>query len=189
SNTVLENNNRFEIDFVNGQKTGFFVDQRENRNLLASIISGKTLLNTFCYSGGFSIYALNAGAELVHSVDSSSKAIELLEKNLIFNPKNKDKHQSFVADTYRFLSDNTLDYDVVILDPPAYAKHQKALNNALKGYRKINQKAIEKMKSGSLLLTFSCSQAVDLQHFKTAVFSAAALAKREVKILQTLHQP
>ncbi len=186
---VLEYGARFNINIVTGQKTGFFVDQRENRKLLEEYSRGKKVLNTFCYSGGFSVFALKAGADLVHSVDSSQPAIDLTEQNIALNFTDTSKHQSYCADVFEFLADMPEQYDVIVLDPPAFAKHRNVLSNGLKGYRTINEKAIKNMKSGGVLFTFSCSQVVSNEHFRTAVFSAAAIAKRKVQIIHQLHQP
>ncbi len=186
---VLEYGAKFNINIITGQKTGFFVDQRENRKLLEEYSKGKKVLNTFCYSGGFSVFALKAGADLVHSVDSSQPAIDLTEQNIALNFTDTSKHKSYCADVFEFLADMPEQYDVIILDPPAFAKHRNVLSNGLKGYRTINEKAIRNMKSGGVLFTFSCSQVISTDHFRTAVFSAAAIAKRKVQIIHQLHQP
>lgn len=186
---VLEYGNTFNINVVTGQKTGFFVDQRENRKLLEKYCKGKKVLNTFCYSGGFSVFAMRAGAELVHSVDSSKLAIELTDENVGLNFKDMSSHQSYVADVFSFLNEMPEQYDVILLDPPAFAKHRRVLANGIKGYRTINEKAIKNMKSGGVLFTFSCSQVVTHDHFRTAVFSAAANAGRKVQIIHQMHQP
>ncbi|MFQ3213657.1 MAG: 23S rRNA (cytosine1962-C5)-methyltransferase [Marivirga sp.] len=186
---VLEYGNTFNINVVTGQKTGFFIDQRENRKLLEKYCSGKKVLNTFCYSGGFSVFAMRAGAELVHSVDSSKLAIELTDKNIALNFPEASSHQSYVADVFSFLNDMPEQYDVIVLDPPAFAKHRRVLANGIKGYRTINEKAIKNMKSGGVLFTYSCSQVVTHDHFRTAVFSAAARAGRKVQIIHQMHQP
>lgn len=186
---VKEYGNIYNINVVTGQKTGFFVDQRENRKLLEDYSKGKKVLNTFCYSGGFSVAALKAGASLVHSVDSSQLAIDLTDENVKINFPNQSSHQSYCADVFSFLNDMPEQYDVIVLDPPAFAKHRRVLSNGLKGYRTINEKAIKNMKSGGVLFTFSCSQVISSEHFRTAVFSAAARAGREVQIIHQLHQP
>lgn len=187
-NIAIENGLRFYVDWLRGQKTGFFVDQRENRALLEQYARNKRVLNMFCYTGGFSFYAMRGGAKLVHSVDSSAKAIELTNRNVELNFPGDKRHEAFCEDAFKFL-DNMGEYDLVVLDPPAFAKHRAALYNALKGYTRLNQKAMEKMPKGSLLFTFSCSQVVTKEHFRNAVFTAAALAKRKVRILHQLHQP
>lgn len=187
-NIAMENGLRFYVDWLRGQKTGFFVDQRENRALLEQYAHNKRVLNMFCYTGGFSFYAIRGGAKLVHSVDSSAKAIELTNRNVELNFPGDPRHQAFCEDAFKFL-DNMTEYDLVILDPPAFAKHRAALHNALKGYTRLNQKAMEKMPTGSILFTFSCSQVVTKEHFRNAVFTAAALARRKVRILHQLHQP
>ena len=187
-NIAMENGLRFYVDWLRGQKTGFFVDQRENRALLEQYSHNKRVLNMFCYTGGFSFYAMRGGAQLVHSVDSSAKAIELTNRNVELNFPGDKRHQAFCEDAFKYLDDMG-EYDLVILDPPAFAKHRAALHNALKGYMRLNQKAMEKMPSGSILFTFSCSQVVTKEHFRNAVFTAAALARRKVRILHQLHQP
>ena len=187
-NIGIENGLRFRVDWLRGQKTGFFVDQRENRSLLEHYAKGRKVLNMFCYTGGFSVYAMRGGAELVHSVDSSAKAIDLTRANIALNFPDDKRHDAFCEDAFKFL-DGIGPYDLVILDPPAFAKHRGALHNALKGYTRLNQKALEKMPSGSILFTFSCSQVVTKDNFRNAVFTAAALAKRKVRILHQLHQP
>jgi len=186
---VKEYGNTFNINVVTGQKTGFFIDQRENRKLLEKYSAGKKVCNTFCYSGGFSIFALQANAELVHSVDSSQGAIDLTDQNVAINFPDASNHQSFTADVFNFLNEMPEEYDVIVLDPPAFAKHRKVLKNGLNGYRTINEKAMKNMKSGGVLFTFSCSQVVSQEQFRTVVFSAAARAGREVQILHQLHQP
>ena len=188
-NIAIENGLKFYVDWLRGQKTGFFVDQRENRALLERYAKGRRVLNMFCYTGGFSFYAMRGGAELVHSVDSSAKAIELTNRNVALNFPDDQRHQAFCEDAFKFLDTMDGRYDLVVLDPPAFAKHRGALHNALKGYTRLNQKAMEKMPSGSLLFTFSCSQVVTKDHFRNAVFTAAALARRKVRILHQLHQP
>lgn len=194
-NIAMENGLRFYVDWLRGQKTGFFVDQRENRALLEQYANNRRVLNMFCYTGGFSFYAMRGGAELVHSVDSSAKAIELTNRNVELNFPGDPRHQAFCEDAFRFLEtsssthDSSFPYDLVILDPPAFAKHRAALHNALKGYTRLNLKALEKMPPNSILFTFSCSQVVTKEHFRNAVFTAAALAGRKVRILHQLHQP
>ncbi|MDO4971595.1 MAG: class I SAM-dependent rRNA methyltransferase [Bacteroidales bacterium] len=186
---AMENGLKFHVDWLRGQKTGFFVDQRENRSLLEHYAKDRKVLNMFCYTGGFSFYALRGGAELVHSVDSSAKAISLTDANVALNFPECDRHQSFAVDAFKYLDDMGSDYDLIILDPPAFAKHKSALRNALIGYRKLNAKAFEKIKPGGILFTFSCSQAVNKEQFRLAVFSAAAMSKRKVRILHQLTQP
>lgn len=189
-NTATENGLRFYVDWLRGQKTGFFVDQRENRALLEQYARGKRVLNMFCYTGGFSFYAMRGGAELVHSVDSSGKAIELTKRNVELNFPGDQRHQAFCDDAFKFLDSMAhAPYNLIILDPPAFAKHRGALHNALKGYTRLNQKAFEKIDRGGILFTFSCSQVVSKDHFRNAVFTAAAQAKRKVRILHQLHQP
>lgn len=187
---VVENSRKFYANWEDGQKTGFFIDQRENRELVARYSAGRTVLNTFCYTGGFSIYALSGGAGSVDSVDSSAKAIALTDKNIELNFPTGASHRSFASDTMNFIKEMPSDkYDLIILDPPAYAKHQKALGNALQGYKRLNARAMEKISSGGIIFTFSCSQAVSSEQFRTAVFSAAAIAGRRVRILHQLTQP
>ena len=188
-NMAMENGLKFRVDWLKGQKTGFFVDQRENRSLLEQFSKGKRVLNMFCYTGGFSFYAMRGGAELVHSVDSSAKAIELTKENVELNFPGDARHQAFCEDAFRYLERAGSNYNLIILDPPAFAKHRGALHNALKGYTRLNQKAFEKIEKGGILFTFSCSQVVTKDHFRNAVFTAAALAKRKVRILHQLHQP
>ena len=188
-NIAIENGLKFYVDWLRGQKTGFFVDQRENRSLLERYARGRRVLNMFCYTGGFSFYAMRGGAALVHSVDSSAKAIDLTNRNVALNFPEDARHQAFCEDAFKFLDTMDGRYDLVVLDPPAFAKHRGALHNALKGYTRLNQKAMEKMPAGSLLFTFSCSQVVTKDHFRNAVFTAAALARRKVRILHQLHQP
>ena len=188
---ALENGLRFHVDWLKGQKTGFFVDQRENRSLLERYSKGKRVLNMFCYTGGFSVYALRGGATMVHSVDSSTKAVRLTDANVALNfPQEDSRHKSFAEDAFKFLDNMEKEaYDLIILDPPAFAKHKSALRNALIGYRRLNAKALEKMPHGSILFTFSCSQAVSKEQFRLAVFSAAAQTRRRVRILHQLTQP
>ena len=190
TNIAIENGLKFHVDWLKGQKTGFFVDQRENRSLLEKYSNGRNVLNMFCYTGGFSFYAMRGNANLVHSVDSSSKAIQLTNENVNLNFPGDERHKAFAEDAFKFLSDMKKDsYDLIILDPPAFAKHKSALKNALIGYRKINAQAFEKIKSGGILFTFSCSQAVSKEQFRLAVFSAAAQSKRRVRILPQLTPP
>lgn len=188
-NIALENGLKFHIDWLKGQKTGFFVDQRDNRSMVEHYAKGRKVLNMFCYTGGFSVYAMRGGAELVHSVDSSAKAVELVNGNMQLNFPGDARHQAFASDAFEFLDNMTEKYDLVILDPPAFAKHKDALVRALKGYTKLNARAMSKMPAGSILFTFSCSQAVNKEQFRTAIFTAAAIAKRKVRILHQLHQP
>ena len=189
-NVATEYGLNFHIDWLKGQKTGFFVDQRENRALLEKYAHGRTVLNMFCYTGGFSVYAMRGGALSVHSVDSSAKAIELTNKNIGLNFPDDPRHKAFAEDAFKFLEqmdDNA--YDLIVLDPPAFAKHRDALRNALMGYRKLNARAFGKIKPGGILFTFSCSQAVSKEQFRTAVFTAAAMSGRSVRILHQLTQP
>ncbi len=186
--TVKEYGKLFSIDWEEGQKTGFFLDQRENRRLLEAYSKDAKVLNTFCYTGGFSVYALHGGAKLVDSVDSSKKAIELTDTNVQLNGNN-EKHRSFVLDTFDFLRETNQLYDIIILDPPAFAKHQSALKNALQAYKRLNVAALNRLATGGLLFTFSCSQAVNRDAFQNAVFSAAAISKRNVRIIHRLTQP
>lgn len=187
--TAMENGLRFHVDWAKGQKTGFFIDQRENRCLLEKYAKGRNVLNMFCYTGGFSFYAMRGGANLVHSVDSSAKAIELTKQNVALNFPDDGRHQAFCEDAFKFLDGIDNRYDLIILDPPAFAKHRKALHNALKGYTRLNAKAFECIHKGGVLFTFSCSQVVTKDDFRNAVFTAAARAGREVRILHQLHQP
>ena len=184
-----ENGLAFHIDWLKGQKTGFFVDQRDNRSLVEHYSKGRKVLNMFCYTGGFSVYAMRGGAELVHSVDSSAKAVELVDANIGLNFPDDNRHEAFAEDAFKFMEQMQEKYDLIILDPPAFAKHKDALHNALRGYTKLNAKAFEKIQPGGILFTFSCSQAVNKDQFRTAVFTAAALARRKVRILHQLHQP
>ena len=188
-NIATEYGLKFHIDWLRGQKTGFFVDQRENRKLLEFYAKGRRVLNMFCYTGGFSVYALRGGAQLVHSVDSSAKAIDLTEKNAELNFPNDSRHQAFAEDAFKFLDRADSQYDLIVLDPPAFAKHKDALRNALKGYTRLNAIAFEKIRPGGILFTFSCSQAVNKDQFRLAVFTAAAQSGRHVRILHQLHQP
>ncbi|OJV35686.1 MAG: rRNA large subunit methyltransferase I [Bacteroidia bacterium 43-41] len=187
---ALENGLKFNIDWLRGQKTGFFVDQRENRRLLEKYAAGKNVLNMFCYTGGFSVYALRGDARLVHSVDSSSKAVSLTDENVKLNFGNEPRHTSFSEDAFKFLKESATDtYDIIILDPPAFAKHRGAIANALQGYKRLNLAALEKIKREGILFTFSCSQAISKEQFRLAVFSAAVISGRKVRILHQLTQP
>jgi 23S rRNA (cytosine1962-C5)-methyltransferase len=186
---VLEYGNRFKVDWVEGQKTGFFVDQRENRKLVQEYANGRNVLNMFCYTGGFSFYALRGGANLVHSVDASAKAIDLTNENVKLNFPGDTRHEAFVADAFDFMDRSKDKYDLIILDPPAFAKHMGALSQALKGYKRLNLKAFQQIASGGILFTFSCSQVVGRDKFREAVFSAAAISGRKVRILNQLVQP
>ncbi len=188
-NVATENGLRFHIDWLNGQKTGFFVDQRENRSLLEHYAPGRQVLNMFCYTGGFSVYALRGGAELVHSVDASAKAIELTRANVELNFPGDLRHEAYTADAFKYLEEAGNNYDLIVLDPPAFAKHRDALRNALKGYTRLNAMAFRKIKPGGILFTFSCSQAVSKEQFRLAVFTAATQSGRHVRILHQLHQP
>ena len=188
-NIAMENGLKFHIDWMKGQKTGFFVDQRDNRLLLEHYSHGRSVLNMFCYTGGFSVYAMRGGARLVHSVDSSAKAVDLVNRNISLNFPGDPRHQAFAEDAFKYLDTMGRDYDLIILDPPAFAKHKDALRHALKGYTKLNAKAFEKIKPGGILFTFSCSQVVTKDNFRMAVFTAAAMSGRHVRILHQLHQP
>ena len=188
-NVAMENGLKFHVDWLKGQKTGFFVDQRENRRLLERYAAGRNVLNMFCYTGGFSFYAMRGGARLVHSVDSSSKAIDLTNENVQLNFPGDVRHQAFAEDAFKYLDRMGEQYDLIILDPPAFAKHRDALRNALRGYTKLNAKAFEKIRPGGILFTFSCSQVVTKDNVRNAVFTAAAQAGRSVRILHQLTQP
>lgn len=188
-NVAMENGLKFHVDWLKGQKTGFFVDQRENRALLERYAKGRNVLNMFCYTGGFSFYAMRGGANLVHSVDSSAKAIDLTNEYVSLNFPGDTRHQAFAEDAFKFLDRMGDQYDLIILDPPAFAKHRDALRNALRGYTKLNAKAFEKIRPGGILFTFSCSQVVNKQDFRNAVFTAAAQSGRSVRILHQLTQP
>lgn len=189
SDVAIENGLKFHIDWLKGQKTGFFVDQRENRRLLETYSKGRSVLNMFCYTGGFSVYAMRGGAKLVHSVDSSAKAIELTNRNIEMNFPADNRHAAFCEDAFKFLDANDKTYDLIILDPPAFAKHRAALRNALKGYTRLNVKGLQRIKPGGILFTFSCSQIVSKENFRNAVFTAAVQANRKVRILHQIHQP
>ena len=188
-NIAIENGLKFHVDWLKGQKTGFFVDQRENRALLEKYARGRSVLNMFCYTGGFSFYAMRGGAALVHSVDSSAKAIELTNANVEMNFPGDKRHQAFCDDAFKYLDAADGKYDLIILDPPAFAKHRAALHNALKGYTRLNVKAFERIKPGGIMFTFSCSRVVTKDNFRNAVFTAAAISGRRVRILHQLHQP
>ena len=188
-NVAMENGLKFHVDWLKGQKTGFFVDQRENRHLLERYAKGRNVLNMFCYTGGFSIYAMRGGANLVHSVDSSAKAIDLTNENVELNFPGDARHKAYAEDAFKYLDRMGDQYDLIILDPPAFAKHRDALRNALRGYTKLNAKAFEKIRPGGILFTFSCSQVVNKENFRNAVFTAAAQSGRSVRILHQLTQP
>ena len=188
-NVAMENGLKFHVDWLKGQKTGFFVDQRENRHLLERYAKGRNVLNMFCYTGGFSFYAMRGGANLVHSVDSSAKAIDLTNENVELNFPGDARHKAYAEDAFKYLDRMGDQYDLIILDPPAFAKHRDALRNALRGYTKLNAKAFEKIRPGGILFTFSCSQVVNKQDFRNAVFTAAAQSGRSVRILHQLTQP
>jgi 23S rRNA (cytosine1962-C5)-methyltransferase len=186
---VLENGLRFKVDWLEGQKTGFFIDQRENRQLVQHFSKNRDVLNMFCYTGGFSFYAMKGGARSVHSVDSSAKAIELTNHNVALNFPGDNRHEAFAADAFEFMRDIKDKYDLIILDPPAFAKHRDAVHQALQAYKRINTRAFEQIRSGGILFTFSCSQVVSKEKFREAVFSAAAISGRNVRILHQLTQP
>lgn len=186
---AIENGLKFNVDWLEGQKTGFFVDQRENRSLLEKYAKGKNVLNMFCYTGGFSFYAMRGGARTVHSVDASARAIELTNRNVELNFPGDPRHEAFVEDAFKFLEKSEHKYDLIILDPPAFAKHQNVLGNAIQGYKKLNRKGIEVVKPGGLIFTFSCSQVMTKELFRQTIFTAAANTGRKVKILHQLTQP
>jgi 23S rRNA (cytosine1962-C5)-methyltransferase len=186
---VLEYGNQFKVNWERGQKTGFFIDQRENRKLVELYSSGKNVLNMFCFSGGFSVYALRGGASLVHSVDSSGHAIDLARENVEINFPDETRHEAYATDAFEFFQNIDQKYDLIILDPPAFAKHQNVLNNALQGYKRLNQRAIECIRPGGIIFTFSCSQAVSKENFRKSVFAAAANTGRTARVLHQLHQP
>lgn len=186
---ALENGLKFNVDWLEGQKTGFFVDQRENRNLLEKYARDKKVLNMFCYTGGFSFYAMRGGADLVHSVDVSARAIELTNKNVELNFPGDSRHEAYAEEAFKFLERSHDRYDLIILDPPAFAKHQNVLNNAIQGYKKLNRKGIEVIKPGGIIFTFSCSQVMTRELFRQTVFTAAANTGRKVRILHQLTQP
>jgi len=186
---ITEHGNKFYVDWEEGQKTGFFLDQRENRKLLGDFCSGKKVLNTFCYTGGFSVYALRANAEIVHSVDASEKAIALTGKNIELNGFSTETHRCYVEDTFEFLKDKRDEYDVIVLDPPAFAKHRDARHQAVKGYQRLNAEAMRLIRKGGIIFTFSCSQVVDRQLFYDTVVSAALQVGRQIRVLHHLSQP
>jgi len=186
---AIEHGNKFKIDWEKGQKTGFFIDQRENRNLLSNYSKGKKVLNVFSYTGGFSIYAMKAGATEVHSLDSSARALEICDENVILNELPTEEHKCLQEDAVAFLKEDLSEYDIIVLDPPAFAKRATARHSAVQGYKRINLRAIESMKPGSLLFTFSCSQAVDEKLFTNTIIAASIQANRTVRILHRLHQP
>ena len=186
---VLEYGNKFKINWEEGQKTGFFIDQRENRKLLAEYSKGRSVLNVFGYTGGFSVYAMKGDAKLVHSVDSSKKAIDLTNENIELNFEDTSRHEAFAVDAFEYLNNIDNKYDLIILDPPAFAKHKNVLHNALQGYKRLNIKAIEQIKPGGILFTFSCSQVVSKENFRKTIFTAAANTGRNVRILHQLNQP
>ena len=189
NNIAIENGLKFHIDWLKGQKTGFFVDQRENRALVEHYAKGRSVLNMFCYTGGFSVYAMRGGARLVHSVDSSAKAIELTKANVELNFPNDERHEAYCEDAFKYLDEHDDTYDLIVLDPPAFAKHRKALRNGLRGYTRLNVKGLQRIRHGGILFTFSCSQVVTKDNFREAVFTAAAQTGRRVRILHQLHQP
>lgn len=186
---IRENENKFYVDWETGQKTGFFLDQRENRRLLGDFSKGKAVLNTFCYTGGFSVYALKRGAALVHSVDASAKAVDLTRRNIELNGFDSNTHQCYDADTFEFMKDKKNSYDLIVLDPPAFAKHRDARHQAVKGYQRLNAEAMNIIKSGGIIFTFSCSQVVDRKLFYDTIVSAAIQSGREIKVLHHLCQP
>lgn len=188
-NVAEENGLKFHIDWLEGQKTGFFVDQRDNRALVEHYAKDKNVLNMFCYTGGFSVYAMRGGARSVHSVDVSAKAIELTKANVALNFPADRRHEAFCDDAFRYLERAGENYDLIVLDPPAFAKHKDAVRNALKGYTRLNAVAFRKIRPGGIIFTFSCSQAVSKEQFRLAVFTAAAQSGRHVRILHQLHQP
>ena len=187
--TAMENGLLFNVDYKKGQKTGYFIDQRENRALLERYSKDRKILNLFCYTGGFSLYALRGGASLVHSIDSSERAIEVTRDNIALNFRDDQRHEAYAEDAFKFLNGSKNKYDMIILDPPAFAKHKNVVPNALQGYRKLNAKAIENIKPGGIIFTFSCSQVISRDAFRKSVFSAAAKAKREVRIIHQMEQP
>lgn len=185
----LENGCKYNVDWVTGQKTGFFIDQRENRKLLGEYSKGKKVLNTFCYSGGFSVAALLSGATEVHSLDSSARALDLVTENLKLNGLENANHKNIKADAVEYIKEIDLDYDIIVLDPPAFAKHISSRHNAVQGYKRLNAQAIKSIKPGGLIFTFSCSQVVDKFMFNSTIMAASIAAGREVRILHQLHQP
>ena len=186
---ALENGLKFHVDWLEGQKTGFFIDQRENRSLLEKYAKDKTVLNMFCYTGGFSFYAMRGGARQVHSVDISARAIELTNQNISLNFPEDNRHEAFAEEAFQFLAKSSGKYDLIVLDPPAFAKHQNVLNNAIQGYKKLNRKGIEIIKPGGIIFTFSCSQVMTKELFRQTIFTAAANTGRKVRILHQLTQP
>ncbi|MGQ1908334.1 class I SAM-dependent rRNA methyltransferase [Marinifilum sp. RC60d5] len=186
---AVENGLKFNVDWLKGQKTGFFIDQRENRSLLEHYSKGRSVLNMFCYTGGFSFYAMRGGAKLVHSVDSSARAISITNENVELNFPGDKRHEAYAEDAFKFMDESSQKYDLIVLDPPAFAKHKKVLDNALKGYKRLNFKGFQQIKPGGILFTFSCSQAVSKEDFRKTVFVAAANAGRTVRILHQLTQP
>jgi len=189
SGEVMEHGYRFLVNWEEGQKTGFFIDQRTNRKLVGDWSRNRKVLNMFGYTGGFSVYAMGGGADLVHSVDSSGKAVELTRRNMELNFPSAGNHETYALDAFTYLKEMQVKYDLIILDPPAFAKHQNVLHNALQGYKRLNQVALEQIASGGILFTFSCSQAVSKENFRKSVFAAAANARRSVRILYQLSQP
>ena len=189
NDVALENGLKFHVDWLRGQKTGFFVDQRENRSLLEHYAKGKSVLNMFCYTGGFSVYAMRGQAKLVHSVDSSAKAVELTNRNIELNFPGDTRHEAFCEDAFKYLANHDDKYDLIVLDPPAFAKHRSALRKALSGYTRLNMNGLQHIKHGGILFTFSCSQVVSKDHFRNAVFAAAVQVGRKVRILHQIHQP
>lgn len=190
NNIAIENGLKFYPDWLKGQKTGFFVDQRDNRSLIEKYAKDRSVLNMFCYTGGFSFYAMRGGAKLVHSVDSSAKAVMLTEKNVELNFADDSRHKAFSEDAFKFLGNmQTGEYDLIVLDPPAFAKHRGAIKNALQGYKRLNAVAFDKIAKGGIIFTFSCSQVISKDMFRMAIFSAAAMSGRSVKILHQLTQP
>ena len=189
NDVALENGLKFHVDWLRGQKTGFFVDQRENRSLLEHYAKGKSVLNMFCYTGGFSVYAMRGQAKLVHSVDSSAKAVELTNRNIELNFPGDTRHEAFCEDAFKYLANHDDKYDLIILDPPAFAKHRSALRKALSGYTRLNMNGLQHIKHGGILFTFSCSQVVSKDNFRNAVFAAAVQVGRKVRILHQIHQP
>lgn len=189
NDVALENGLKFHVDWLRGQKTGFFVDQRENRSLLEHYAKGKSVLNMFCYTGGFSVYAMRGQAKLVHSVDSSAKAVELTNRNIELNFPGDTRHEAFCEDAFKYLANHDDKYDLIVLDPPAFAKHRSALHKALSGYTRLNMNGLQHIKHGGILFTFSCSQVVSKDNFRNAVFAAAVQVGRKVRILHQIHQP
>ena len=189
NDVALENGLKFHVDWLRGQKTGFFVDQRENRSLLEHYAKGKSVLNMFCYTGGFSVYAMRGQAKLVHSVDSSAKAVELTNRNIELNFPGDTRHEAFCEDAFKYLANHDDKYDLIVLDPPAFAKHRSALRKALSGYTRLNMNGLQHIKHGGILFTFSCSQVVSKDNFRNAVFAAAVQVGRKVRILHQIHQP